>query len=708
MVLKNRLAWLVQAPVENWIRVLQIVFGMGVIEWCSYRFNLASPGTALVACIIVAQPLVGMIYAKAANRVLGTLFGCLFSLFLLMAFGQAPVVFFALLVLWVCVMTWLGNRIWRPLEYTTRLSGYTVAMVAVTALAAPDNGFILAVHRMTDTLVGVLVMTVISTVVVPLSARELLRRKAWQSVNDVLVFLRQVVDGLVVTDLAAYRKAHMQCISGSFDLERMRLDASLENLSRGHVFQHATALVQNLLRTVSRLHVMAHQLAHLDQANTSLPIKSELMLSLQYCVEQLETLDNASPDQLETTLAPLLTQQLEHLALLETQLGNLLAETDTPDAALWRITLTLYLAIGSLESLQSSLRHMQQLHRERPDLAVANEKPRLAFHVFHRLSLLRALRPAVAIGSGLVIWYWTAWPQGASLMMMPIVLPTLFAAHPFPALLFRQTIAGIVLGMGLGYLMLFRVMPVIDGFPLFFLAQVPVIVIAGLLICNRATVGLGMVLLINFYLSVQPTNMPVYDFPSFVNLALATLTGSVLGCLSLLLVFPESPRRIVRSIHRQMLEELAHICENKACPEEQGQFESRMYDRLNQVQQWMDATPRGLNDAKLVIQVFYLGELLYRFPQRQHSLPAQLQRDIRRFLANLAPGFRQWAKGQGQEGMADQLRHAKQQMLDLLEDFRTLYPKVAGEDRLCLLRTTAQLELIPGLLERMAGYGEST
>ena len=79
----------------------------------------------------------------------------------------------------------------------------------------------------------------------------------------------------------------MQCISGSFDLERMRLDACLENLSRGHVFQHATALVQNLLRTVSRLHVMAHQLAHLDQANTAIPIKAELMLSLQYCVEQL-------------------------------------------------------------------------------------------------------------------------------------------------------------------------------------------------------------------------------------------------------------------------------------------------------------------------------------------------------------------------------------------------------------------------------------
>ena len=244
-------------------------------------------------------------------------------------------------------------------------------------------------------------------------------------------------------------------------------------------------------------------------------------------------------------------------------------------------------------------------------------------------------------------------------MVMPIVIPTLFAAHPFPALLFRQTIAGIALGIGFGYLMLFHVMPVIDGFPLFFLAQVPVIVVAGLLLCNRATLGLGMVLLINFYLAVQPVNMAVYDFPAFVNQALATLTGSILGCLSLVLVFPESPRRIVRSIHRQMLEELARICENKARLEEQWRFESRMYDRLNQVQQWIHVTPRGLNDAKLVIQIFYLGELLYRFRQRQHVLPAPLQRDVSGFLASLAPGFRQWAKGQGREGMAGQLRLAK-------------------------------------------------
>ena len=707
MDLKGKLGWLLQAPVENWIRVLQIVLGMGVIEWLSYRFNLASPGTALVACIIVAQPLVGMIYAKAANRVFGTLIGCVFSLCLLMAFGQTPIIFFLLLVLWVCAMTWLGSRVWRPLEYMTRLSGYTVAMVAVAAQTTPDHGFILAVHRMTDTMVGVLVMTVVSTVVVPLSARELLRRKAWQSVIDVLAFLRQVVGGGVVNDIAAYRVAHRQCICGSFELERMRVDASLENLSRGQIYQHATALVQNLLRTVSRLHVMAHQLAHLDQSDTTIPIKSELMLSLQYCVEQLEALDNTSPDQLEATLTPLLTQQLEHLALLEKQLGDLLADTDTPDTVLWRITLTLYLAIGSLESLQSSLRHMQQLHRERPDLTVVDEKPHLAFHVFHRLSLLRALRPAVAILSGLVIWYWTAWPQGVSLMTMPIVIPTLFATHPFPAQLFRQTIAGIVIGIGLGYLMLFHVMPLIDGFPLFFLAQVPVIVLAGLLICHRTTLGLGMVLLINFYLSVQPVNMPVYDFPAFINQALATVTGSILGCLSLLLVFPESPQRIVRSIHRQMLDELSRICENKTNLDEQRRFESRMYDRLNQVQQWIQTTPQGLNDAKLVIQVLYFGELLHRFRQRQHMLPETLQQDINRFLINLAPGFRQWAKGQGSDGLPRQLRSAKQQMLGLLDEFRCLYPKMAGENRLSLLRTTAQLELIPGLLERMASYSES-
>ena len=158
----------------SWLFVLKTLIAALIALWLAYRLELESPKTAVVTVFIVMQARTGMVLAKGFYRALGTIIGSGVALLLVAAFAQERVMFLIGLAIWVGMLT-AGATIYRNFQsYAFVLAGYTACLVGLPAALDPNAAFDIAVTRLTEVLLGILVASTVSGLVFPLSMRELL------------------------------------------------------------------------------------------------------------------------------------------------------------------------------------------------------------------------------------------------------------------------------------------------------------------------------------------------------------------------------------------------------------------------------------------------------------------------------------------------------------------------------------------------------
>ena len=130
--------------------------------YLAFLFDLDQPKWSIMAVVIVSQPLAGMALARSFGQVIGTTLGAVVAVLIMAIFPQAPLPFILTLALWLALCT-AGGTLYR---YTSSqafvLSGYTAVIVALLALPDQDGTFLLAVTRVTETLLAVACVCVVS------------------------------------------------------------------------------------------------------------------------------------------------------------------------------------------------------------------------------------------------------------------------------------------------------------------------------------------------------------------------------------------------------------------------------------------------------------------------------------------------------------------------------------------------------------------
>ncbi|QDI03672.1 FUSC family protein [Xanthomonas cerealis pv. cerealis] len=160
---------------EAWLFVLRTLLSIYLAGWIALRLDLSSPMTAMITVVVVMHRQTGMVFAKGFYRVLGTLIGSVAALAMVALFPQEPVLFVLVLAIWIGLCTG-GALLYRNFKaYAFVLSGYSVALIALSAVDQPQNVFALVTARVTEVLLGLLVTGVISDVVFPNRLRQTLR-----------------------------------------------------------------------------------------------------------------------------------------------------------------------------------------------------------------------------------------------------------------------------------------------------------------------------------------------------------------------------------------------------------------------------------------------------------------------------------------------------------------------------------------------------
>ena len=154
--------------------------------WLALRFGLHDGYWGAISAIIVLQSNVGATVTASRDRLLGTLIGALLG-FAFSLFGALPWNFILAVLLAVIVCGLLGLR------NSSRLAGVTITIIMLVPRAGPRWG--LALDRVGEVLLGIVVALAVTTLVFPDRARLWLRDGLAQEFLLLGAFFEAILEG---------------------------------------------------------------------------------------------------------------------------------------------------------------------------------------------------------------------------------------------------------------------------------------------------------------------------------------------------------------------------------------------------------------------------------------------------------------------------------------------------------------------------------
>src|SRR6202171_1810801 len=151
-------------PLSTWAFALRMWAAMMVALYAAFWLQLESASSAAVTVGVLALQTRGQAYQKAAYRVLATIIGVAASIVIAGLFPQSRSLFVIGFAGWLGLCVYAGGLLDGNRAYSGILSGYTVALVAVTQIDSPQNIFSAGVNRGAAIVVGIAALALISDV----------------------------------------------------------------------------------------------------------------------------------------------------------------------------------------------------------------------------------------------------------------------------------------------------------------------------------------------------------------------------------------------------------------------------------------------------------------------------------------------------------------------------------------------------------------
>jgi uncharacterized membrane protein YccC len=141
-------------PLSAWAFALRIWAATMVALYAAFWLQLESASSAAVTVGVLALQTRGQAYHKAVYRVLATIVGVAASFVIAGLFPQTRSLFVIGFAGWLGLCVYVSGLLDGNRAYSAVLSGYTVALVAVTQIDARQNIFSAGINRGAAIVVG--------------------------------------------------------------------------------------------------------------------------------------------------------------------------------------------------------------------------------------------------------------------------------------------------------------------------------------------------------------------------------------------------------------------------------------------------------------------------------------------------------------------------------------------------------------------------
>lgn len=489
----------------------RIWLAMMTALYLAFWLQLDSASSAAVGVAILAQPKRGQAISKAVFRLLGTILGGAVSLLFLALFGQDRVEMLVAFALWLGLCVFVAQYLQDTRAYGAMLSGYTVAIIAVAHLDAPQEGFDATVGRIAAITLAIVVITFVNDALASPSTWRALRPRLAAALDAVREFCRAALEE---GDPGAERAAAM--IAG---IAPMRADASAiaGELDDGPWrAAGARSGIAALYTMVAASRAVAAARTHLTAPGP----EAEEALALCRAAAAGEA-DPAALRAHGARLRELVDAALRDGARSLPEIALLQRALDFVDAATF--------AADGLNALSTGTRPLRDValptHRDFP------------------VALRGALRVVIAFAISASFFIASGLPQSAFALVQVAATCSLSSVTPDPRKFALGVLTGLPLAALAAGLVLFGLLDGNQGFPVLALAMAPPIVLFCLLSLRPPTFTVGFIGLVFFPVLVGPSNPQGYDAGSFFLNAFLVVLAALILFLAVRLVLPVTPAR---------------------------------------------------------------------------------------------------------------------------------------------------------------------
>ena len=147
---------------SSWAFGVRVWVAVVVALGASFWLELEAPSTAAITVAILAAPTRGPALEKACYRLLATIIGVAAAIVIVGLFSQARDLILAAFAGWLGLCVYGAGLLDGNRAYAAVLSGYTVAIVAIEQLDAPQNVFETGMARGAAIAVGIVAVAVVN------------------------------------------------------------------------------------------------------------------------------------------------------------------------------------------------------------------------------------------------------------------------------------------------------------------------------------------------------------------------------------------------------------------------------------------------------------------------------------------------------------------------------------------------------------------
>jgi uncharacterized membrane protein YccC len=585
----------------------------------AFTFNLDQPYWALLTVFIVSQPQQsGLVLAKSFYRIVGTVIGAAVALLLVALCAQERVLFLGGLALWIGLCTFGSQYARNSAAYSFVLSGYTLAIVGIPGALDAGNAFFIAVGRVTEISLGIIVAATLSYVVLPSSLARSLR----QAVADARTGLADYAVALFGAGDTAPLRAKL--LGQAIEIENLRASAIFEDREIRDRSNSLQLLDAALINAVDVAQLLRRTLDALGRtAASTLTGVGDAIAEATAAIKgwRAGAIDAAA-------LSRRLVRARARLPLAR----ELCRDPSAPDEEVIRRVA----AIARLREFFTAL----TAYAEAFEVFVSGERPTMPRIGFARSNdpvgaLWTGLRAALAVFLVSGFWILTNWPHGSTAAILGAVATARLATMAPAVPIALGAIVIFALSTIPAFIIVEILLPLANGFPMFALAVAPMLFLCAFLMAHQKTMLIGYLSALLFASAGQFLNHMVYDPVGFINTAIAAVVAAATAMVLWAVVAPATPeaaRRRFGRTARKVFERIAWRRPHFGLIE----FETAMTEALDQLRRGLHPN-RGEDVAALEAGIALLGtgrELIrIRDDDRPSLAGIELERDVARLLA---------------------------------------------------------------------------
>ena len=524
----------------------------------AFAIQLDTASSAGLCVAIVAQPTPGMAMSKARYRVIGTVLGGAVALALVALFPQDRTVLLTAFTLWLGACTFVAALLRDFRSYGAVLCGYTVGIIAVSGIDAPEGALLSTLNRVAAILLGIASAAVVNTLFSQAAAFK-----------GLVAALRE--------RLAAAEALALSALTGQ-DLPSEPLPAQVGAsilALRTDASYAAEELPDGAARSAGARAAIAGLLGMLAASRA---VATGLQIATDPAIRRTTDaaaarLRAAGRDAVGD--APATPPSLPPEALPTDPLAAALL--DRSEALLRQHALARH-GLRTLETGEAlAMRVRQPVHYDVIGAA------------------LSAARTVIAVGLGCVFCVVAGWPGATGLLVQQAAFTALLGMTPNPSA------AGVAMGLSLPLPALaagvigFLLLPQVSGFVPFALALGPFVFAFALASRHPALARFGPGFLLYLLLLLSPANTESFDFEAFMNNVLVQVMAVLFMVLAFRLVLPVSRRRRLARVAEAIVRQVRGALAGRSDGHDLIAARCLAVDRLAQAQVWLgQPTPARL------------------------------------------------------------------------------------------------------------------